>query len=66
VQDVFPLDVDRVLYLDGDIVIAGDIEPLWNTDLEGALIGAVDILGSRQRVVRLDMTLRPVISTLAS
>lgn len=46
VEEYFPPEVDRVLYLDGDIVIVGSIAPLWNTDLSGALLGAVDIPGS--------------------
>jgi lipopolysaccharide biosynthesis glycosyltransferase len=35
-----PTDLDRVLYLDSDIIILGDISPLWGTDLGGAVIGA--------------------------
>lgn len=31
----------RVLYLDGDIHVRGDISPLFSVDLEGKLIGAV-------------------------
>lgn len=46
VEEYFPPEVDRVLYLDADIVIVGSIAPLWNTDLGGALLGAVDIPGS--------------------
>jgi lipopolysaccharide biosynthesis glycosyltransferase len=50
VGDFFGADVDRVLYLDSDIVIVGSVAPLWNTDLEGALLGAVDIPGSRRGI----------------
>jgi lipopolysaccharide biosynthesis glycosyltransferase len=52
VGDFFPQDVERVLYLDGDIVIVGDVASLWNTDLEGALLGAVDIPGSQAGIMR--------------
>ena len=31
--------VDRLLYLDGDTIIEGDIMPLYNTDLEDNIIG---------------------------
>jgi lipopolysaccharide biosynthesis glycosyltransferase len=55
VGDFFPEKVDRVLYLDADIVVVGSIAPLWNTDLGGALMGAVDIPGSDQGVRRLAM-----------
>lgn len=33
--------VDRVLYLDSDLVVRGDLEALWETDLGGALVAAV-------------------------
>ncbi len=55
VEEFFPADVDRVLYLDGDIVVVGDIAPLWNVDLCGALLGTVDIPGSQRGVIHLEM-----------
>jgi lipopolysaccharide biosynthesis glycosyltransferase/glycosyltransferase involved in cell wall biosynthesis len=36
-----PADCRRVLYLDADIAVANDVRPLWNTDLEGNVLGAV-------------------------
>jgi len=33
--------LSRVLYLDADILVLGDLERLWKTDLNGALVGAV-------------------------
>jgi lipopolysaccharide biosynthesis glycosyltransferase len=39
--ELLPRDIDRVLYLDSDIVVRGDIEELWNTDLGGKTVGAV-------------------------
>jgi lipopolysaccharide biosynthesis glycosyltransferase len=55
VNEFFPADTDRVLYLDADIVVVDSIVPLWTTDLGGALMGAVDIPGSDQGVTRLGM-----------
>lgn len=46
VAEFFAPEVERVLYLDGDTVIVDSIAPLWHSDLEGALLGAVDIPGS--------------------
>ena len=55
VSDFFPTNADRVLYLDVDMVVVGSIVPLWNMDLGGALMGAVDIPGSDRGVTRLGM-----------
>jgi lipopolysaccharide biosynthesis glycosyltransferase len=37
----FPDTVSRLLYLDTDILVLDDLMPLWETDLEGAVVGAV-------------------------
>lgn len=34
-------DVDRLLYLDADLVFCDDVAKLWNIDLQGKIIGAV-------------------------
>src|SRR4051812_28713331 len=54
-SDFFPDNVDRVLYLDCDIVIVGSVAALWNVDLDGALLGAVDIPGSEHGVTHLGL-----------
>ena len=38
---VLPVTVSRVLYLDCDLLVLDDLEPVWETDLEGAVLGAV-------------------------
>ena len=38
--DLLP-DVERVLYLDVDTIVADSLEPLWKTDLEGNYLAAV-------------------------
>lgn len=50
VEEFFPNNVNRVLYLDADIVVVGSVAPLWSASLGGALLGAVDIPGSDQGV----------------
>jgi lipopolysaccharide biosynthesis glycosyltransferase len=50
IKEFFPKDVKRVLYLDADIVVVDSIAPLWSENLNGALLGAVDIPGSDQGV----------------
>jgi lipopolysaccharide biosynthesis glycosyltransferase len=41
IPHVFGKDVQRVLYLDADLLVLDDLGPLWDTDLKGAVIGAV-------------------------
>jgi lipopolysaccharide biosynthesis glycosyltransferase len=41
IGDHLPREVDRVLYLDGDILVRGDLQPLWSTNLEGRTAAAV-------------------------
>jgi lipopolysaccharide biosynthesis glycosyltransferase len=38
---LFPPSVSRVLYLDTDLLVLDNLEPLWCADLEGAVVGAV-------------------------
>lgn len=35
-------DLDRVLYLDGDIIVRADLTELWQTNLDDAYVAAVD------------------------
>lgn len=43
------LDYDRALYLDSDMIIREDLRDLWNTPLEGHIIGAVEDVGFHPR-----------------
>lgn len=38
--EFLPVDLDKVLYLDSDVLVARDLTPLWETDLKGAYVGA--------------------------
>lgn len=40
----FP-EIDRAIYLDGDIIVVGDIADLWNQDIGHHAMGAVERLG---------------------
>jgi lipopolysaccharide biosynthesis glycosyltransferase len=46
VADFFPATVSKVLYLDSDMVVTGDIGGLWRAELGEAVLGAVTIPGS--------------------
>lgn len=39
------LPVEKALYLDSDVLVRGDLNDLWNTDLQGHAIGAVPDIG---------------------
>lgn len=41
VSDLLPGMLQRLIYLDGDIVVEEDLENLWCTDLKGNTLGAV-------------------------
>lgn len=38
---VLPTWVSRVLFLDADLLVLGALTPLWETDLDGSVLGAV-------------------------
>jgi lipopolysaccharide biosynthesis glycosyltransferase len=38
---MIPADVDRVIYLDSDVLVVKDLKPLWEMDLHGKVVGAV-------------------------
>lgn len=38
---VIPASVSKVMYLDADVLVLGALQPLWETDLDGAVLGAV-------------------------
>ena len=38
---ILPMTLDRVLYLDCDIIIADSLKPLWDEDISGFAVGAI-------------------------
>lgn len=45
-SELLPADIDRLLYLDCDIVVLGKIRPFWDTPLANAGVAVVDDIGS--------------------
>jgi lipopolysaccharide biosynthesis glycosyltransferase len=39
--DVLPSDMSKVLYLDCDLVVLGDLWPLWSMDIDSAILAGV-------------------------
>ena len=50
--DLLPMSVQKVLYLDCDIVCLGRLDELWNTDLKNAIIGGIEDFGCYQGYTR--------------
>ncbi|KIK51181.1 glycosyltransferase family 8 protein [Collybiopsis luxurians FD-317 M1] len=48
------LPVERILYLDGDVLIRSSIEVLWNTDLQGETLAAAPDVGHPMGHAQLD------------
>ena len=40
-SEILPKSIQKVLYLDGDIIVRHSLLPLWNTNLKDYAIGAV-------------------------
>ena len=47
-SSILPDSLEKVLYLDCDIVILGDISEFWNTDLSGCGAACVDVYKRQQ------------------
>lgn len=39
--EILPKSIDKILYLDGDIIVRQSLDSLWNTDIEGYAVAAV-------------------------
>ena len=39
---MLPKDMEKIIYLDGDIVVRKSLRPLWDTDIEGYAVGVVN------------------------
>lgn len=46
--DLLPQNLDKVLYLDCDIVVTGNISPFWNTPIDHTGVAAVEDTGCRE------------------
>ena len=51
--DLLP-DLDRVLYLDGDLIALDSLEPLWRTDLGSNYLGAVTNVFQQNHLHRIE------------
>lgn len=49
IGELLPLSVEKVLYLDCDIIIRGSLLPLWNLSIEDSLLAATEDLCSNDQ-----------------
>ncbi|QBA72779.1 glycosyltransferase family 8 protein (plasmid) [Lactiplantibacillus plantarum] len=49
-------ELDRILYLDCDMICTGSLEALWNTSLKGNIIAAVEDAGYVPRLAEMNIT----------
>ncbi|RBW48118.1 glycosyltransferase family 8 protein [Marinobacter sp. F3R11] len=45
--EYIPTDIERILYIDADTLVLGDLNELWQLDLKGHLVAAVENLSPR-------------------
>ena len=55
VASLFPKDIRRIIFLDGDIYIRGSLKELWNTELEGCYLGGVQECSGDKRKANLGL-----------
>lgn len=53
IPEILPQNIDKVIYLDCDIIINASLEELWNSDLTGFALAAVPQIGSGFEAERL-------------
>ena len=53
---LLPKNIDKILYIDGDTIVRGSIETLWNTKMDNSIIAAsIEPTVSKERKERLQM-----------
>ncbi|MBF0728246.1 glycosyltransferase family 8 protein [Bacteroides acidifaciens] len=50
--EILPVDIEKIIYLDCDTVVVSDLCTLWNTNIEGKLLAAVEDRNSDDIVIR--------------
>ena len=53
--ELLPPEITNIIYLDADIICKGDILPLWQTDLQGKVLGAVRDWGEAKSCDRIGL-----------
>ena len=57
---ILPNDINRIIYLDGDTIVRGNIEDLWNIDLNNKTIGmSIEPTIDKKRIEVLNLGMHP-------
>ena len=60
IDKFLPEEIEKVLYLDGDTIVRGSLEELWNTNLENKTIGAsIEPTMDKKRKINLGLETKP-------
>ena len=52
---ILPSDIEKILYLDTDIVVCGDLFDFYNTDISSVFAGVIEDENSRYQAMRLNL-----------
>ena len=52
-SELLPREIQKVIYLDCDIAVVGDIKPLWNVDMKGKAVAGVRDCDEEKNRVRM-------------
>lgn len=54
--ELLPPSIQRIIYMDSDIICKGSLLPLWQTDLQGYVLGAIRDWGEEKSCTRIGLT----------
>ena len=50
ITEILPLDVHKIIYLDGDMIVRKSLKELWDTDLTGYAMGVVHDMDEQKHI----------------
>ena len=60
VDKILPKNIDKILYLDGDTIVRGNLEELYNTDMKSKIIGmSIEPTINKKRIISLELNNKP-------
>lgn len=56
ITEILPMDVHKILYLDGDMIVRKSLKTLWNNDIDNRAVGVVHDMDEKSHVKRLGIS----------